>query len=422
MSICDKYNYNNYKKVFEKKTDYPKDIKEELKLYSIDKNSGRSRVIGSFSYRSGNASDVDLFEQVIKPDKKILIKFFIQNLKRVANDINKRRDQYFLEVKLGLDHFYYDVDCGECSNDVYNVSNDFFQMMNIYYENDFLSDDEMDLIREVEVADKRNQGHFEKIKEMLRKHFILRWTIDELNRGYKILRDMTGEYRYELDLAIQDKSSINIEGIFKTKDNKFSDCSNFFQLTYISKYGKQIFMNFADESMIDFLKFRQEDLKKSMYTLMYSKIAPNLFKSAKRMMSYGISFQDITLVTRCYKIINSQYGKLYALNSQLKTLAKLIKIHGDKQLDDEALYHHIDYIRWELENLILLDYNFSGVINILSKIIDENIRFSSKEVIEILDKITHNFMDYINTKIKDVMYNDDLYPLPKYLVPEKLPF
>ena len=70
MTYYDKLNANDYKKLYDIKTDYPHDIKNEIKMYTVDEESNKAHVIGSFSYRSGNSSDVDLFEPIARNDKK----------------------------------------------------------------------------------------------------------------------------------------------------------------------------------------------------------------------------------------------------------------------------------------------------------------------------------------------------------------
>ena len=353
--------------------------------------------------------------------KKKVIKIFLDGIKRVVNTLNKREGNYFMEVKCGIDHLFFDLNYGSCANNVYTVSEDFFKLILSNY-NSLLSKKEYNFFELLNMKQKRNQEDYERVKNILRQHYILRWNVAEINRGYKILNSFGGDYKYTLELAVQEKSNINVEGIFINADNKYIDCSNFFTLEYTTKYGKKLFMNLADGANEDFLNFRKEDLKGSMYTLLYSRIMPNSFKAVKRMLSYGIAFKEIDLVTRAYRVINTQYGKLYTLTSQLKTILKVLQIHGKKHLYTDSLYHHLDYIRWELENLILIDYKFSEVVEQLKMIIDKNIKLSVKNVIEMLDNITHDFSFFLNKKGYELMHHAGLFPLPNYLIPVKKPF
>jgi hypothetical protein len=420
MSIDTKYNANDYKKLFHLKKGYPEDVKHAISVYAVDKKTNKARVMGSFSYRSGNASDIDLFEEVNYPDKNMLIRIFIDGIRKVTRDLSDREKFYFIEVKAGLDHLYYDVNYGSCAYDRYYVSDNFFTMMELYYSKGFLNDEEMALLDSIHKTTKRTQLQYEKVKDLLRKRYIIRWTSEEIHKGYVILQSFEGEYKYTLEMAVQEKSNINIEGIFINDDNKYVDCSNFLVLSYVSKYGATKHLNFSDEDYEDFSNFRQQSLKESMYTLLYSKTMPNPFKAIKRMLSLAISIKDVDLATRSYKLINTQYGKLYTLNSQLKTLSKVLQIHGEKKIYMDVFFHHIDYIRWELENLIFLDFDFHAVLSSLNAILSN--KLSHEKIIDELDKNTHIISSYISKKTYKLLTSAGLYPLPKDLIPEKKPF
>jgi len=422
MSILTKYNARDYEKLFDVRTDYPQDIKQEIKLYSVDKEANNAHVIGSFSYKSGNASDVDLFEPVYKPDKKVLINFFILGIKKIVKDLMASPKQYFMEVKCGLDHLYSDVVIGVCSNNNYQAPDQFFELMNIYYSYGFINDKEYTTIKQIENKPNKDQRDFEIIKKLIRSRSILRWTPNEIYNGYKIIKDMNGYYKYTLNIAVQERSNINVEGIFLNDDNKYSDCSNFFTLSYKTKYGKLLFMNLSDKANEDFLEYRKEDLKNSIYTLMYSKLEPNPVKVIKRILSYGIAFKNVDLVTRAYKLVNTQHGRLYALNSQIKTISKVIQIHGNKHLYKKELYHHLDYIRWEMQTLILLNLDLNESIDAIKYLISEKTRVQPQTFINTLNDISHTISDYLIATVPKMLYDSGLYPIPQFLTPKIKPF
>jgi hypothetical protein len=127
-------------------------------------------------------------------------------------------------------------------------------------------------------------------------------------------------------------------------------------------------------------------------------------------------------VTRAYKIINTQYGRLYALNSQLKTISKVIQIHGKKHLYKDELYHHLDYIRWEMETLILINKDLNNIVDTIKHLISKNTRISPKVFIDTLNNISYDIMDYLNPITYKIMYDSGLYPLPQDLTPTVKPF
>lgn len=413
---------NPFEKILKSKTYFTRDINKQIKIYALDKNSNEAHVIGSMSYRSGNASDVDLFEETLKDNREAIINFFAKNIKNIVSKLQKVKGQYFLEVKLGQDDLYSDVFIGTCANDTYSVPPSLFNVLKSLYTKGLLTSEEYEIIKGVEQEPTKTQIHYEIIKKIMRKHTVLRWTSKEINLGYKWLIDDEGEkYKYYIEDAVQDKGQINVEGIFINADNKYVDCSNFFVLMYKDAEGVEHMLNLPENALTDEANFRRENLKQSMYTLMYSKLEPNLFKVLKRMLSYGKSFQDVQLIEYVYPIINSQLGVLYNLTSQLKTCAKTLKDHKSKYLYKETLYHTLDSIRFKLQELIFVNYDFREIVKLIELALSD-MKVKESELSEMIDVVTKNLMKFLNHQTEQKMIKAGLYPLPPHLTPSVKPF
>lgn len=411
----------DYTKVIKSKNYYPSDVKKEMELYSLDID-GSARFIGSFSYRSNNSSDVDIFENLQRTGKKNLIDFVIQNLLRISKNITFMPEQYLCEVKFGLDHAFYDIDYGSCQNDIYTVSDEFFSIMANYYSVGLISEKDYGLINEVKLKSNRSQLDFENIKAMLRGHFILRWNYNELMNGYKLLSYPNGEkYKYSIYTAIQDKTQINIEGIFRNYENRYVEISNFFLLQY--QDGDEVHMlNLSDKILTDFEREFDQNLKTSMYTLLNSKIAFNPLKACKRFLSYARFFSIEDLLKKSYNIINSPVGKLYNLNSQIKVISKILNTKFNKIVSHLVIYHQLEMIIFDLQSILLSDFDDSKYVEIINSILSQNTEFSYGEVVKMLNDVAHELGDYINNKTISMLKNYGLYPLPKTLYPDVLPF
>ena len=408
-------------KIYETKEYYTRDVLKEIKLYTLDKRSEEgARVIGSLSYRSGNASDCDLYETVIRDNKNDLIRLFKSGIQKIVNDLMMENKQYFLEVKLGLDPFFKNIGYGRCSNDNYIVDNEFFDKMYIFHMKKLISNEEFENINLVKRTYPRRQLEFELIKGIMRKHTVLRWTAREIFNGFKVLENLGGKYKYTIEQAVCDKSQINVEGIFINGDNIYSDCSNFFVLEYGD--GEKHLLNLSDEALYDAYNYRRENLKESTYTLTYSQVQPNLFKALKRMLSFGRSFKMLDLIEKVYPIINSQLGQLYQMTSQMKTIMKIIKEHGVKPLQLDPMYNQLDKIRFKLQELIFIDADFSEVFELINKVLSANKHVTTNELYDDLSHITHNLLNFINQQTFIKMKSIGLYPLPPYLMPNNKPF
>ena len=157
---------------------------------------------------------------------------------------------------------------------------------------------------------------------------------------------------------------------------------------------------------------------------MYSELedTKNLFKCIKRMLSFGRLKQDSNLISLVYPIINSQLGILYNMCSQLKTIMKVIKTHTNKKINTSTILHQLDSIRFKLQDLIFIDYNFKEIYDLITLILSPDFGITYNDIYIHLDKITHDLLLYINQETKNKMINAGLYPIMSYLVPDKLPF
>jgi hypothetical protein len=291
--------------------------------------------------------------------------------------------------------------------------------MKSYHDSGFISQEEYNVVKEIQNKTSRDQIDFETIALLLRKRSILRWTSREIGLCYKILLDEQGyKYKYLIEYGVQEKSQINIEGIFINADNKYVDCSNFFVLQF---GDNKTIMNLSEEANYN-PNYRLDNLKPSMYTLMYSKLQRNLFKVAKRMLSYGKMSKNIDLIEMVYGIINSQMGILYNFMSQLKTLSKIAKEHKNKYMYKKTLYHVIESIGFKLQELIFIDYDFTELTNMIDLVLSKDKTIKESDFAKLVDEITHHLLDFINQQTEKEMIKKGLYPLPDYLMPQQKPF
>jgi len=412
-------------KLLKTKEYYTKDIDKQIKIYTLDKNDEAGAfVIGSLSYKSGNASDVDLFENIFRDHIDEVVGLFTRNIKRIVAKLQKSKHQYFLEVKLGVDHLYSKINIGTCDHDVFTVADGLFETLaNIYHKKGFILSDDYEIINRMRLHEPKNQFCFETIKKVIRKYAVLRWTAKEIEQGYKwLFNENDVKYKYTIEEAIKDKGQVNIEGIFINGDNKYVDCSNFFVLVYKDEQGHEKVLNLPDAALYDAVNYRKENLKTSMYTLIYSSIDPNWFKALKRMLSYGKSFEDIELIKKVYPIINSQMGVAYNLMSQLKTCSKILKEHNKKYMYKNTLYHTLDAIRFKLQELIFVSYDFSDVIDLINIAVSNVEKIKESELVEMINIIAKSLLKYLNQQTKIEMSKIGLYPLPYNLMPEVKPY
>lgn len=412
-----------YNKAYFLKRNYTQDVKDQIQLYTIDKETRHTNLIGSYSYRSSNASDIDFLEEIKRKNPEEIIRFFSANLKRVVNNLRLKKNQIFLEVKCGLDHLYYDLDYGNCVNGVYTMPDDLYNNLLYYKQHKFLNKEEFDILAQIALKKISDQYDYETFYNTMRKRYVLRWNFNEIMRGYKKLVSIENiGYKYFIENGIVEKSSINIEGIYINRQNKFIECSNFLWLEYLNKQGQTMMINMPDLYLQYKDEYFGEDLKRSMYVLLYSVTSNyNPFKAIKRMFSYARHFKLDSLLEITYKIINSMYGKLYNLNSQMKTISKVLETNA--VIDVLAVINQLDEIRWEIQSIILRDFNANMVANVINSILFNNNKIIDKNLfINVLTFLTKYIGNFINDKTQDIMELIGLFPLPDQLMPKIKPF
>lgn len=415
----------DYSKAYELKKNYPKEVRDQIKLYTIDKKSeDKTHLIGSYSYKSSNASDVDLLEEIRRKNPNDIIRFFSKNLKDVVNNLRLNKNQFFLELKSGLNHLYYDIKKGDCKNDIYNIPQCLNSTINKYYKLGFFNDDEYELLNYISKKEIGDQLDYELIHNTMRKRYILRWNAFEIMRGYKKLVDKNNKgYKYTIEDSIVEKSSINIEGIYLSTSNKYVECSNFIWLEYIDRQGKTMMINMPDLYLQYRDEYFAEDLKKSIYSLMYSVTSNfNPFKAIKRMFSYARHFELINLLEVTYKIINSQYGKLYNINTQIKTISKIIEIENKEPVNIDAIFNQIDDIRWNIQNVILDNFDSEKIALIIETLLEPNKMLNKNRIFSVLTLISLIIAEYMNEYTMYLLEDVKLYPLPNFLMPFNRPF
>lgn len=406
----------SFKKLLRTKKYYTHAINNAVSAISIQKNGDeRPRIIGSTSYKCPNTSDIDVFEYIKRHNKIDLIKFFINGINTILDNDDC---MIFLEVKCGLDHLYYDVDIGYCVNDTYVIPNDFDKVVDEFYQKKILDKDEYNIIKSILEYIPKKQIDFELVKKIFRNRYILRWTKNDIKHGFKKLINRSGKfYMYTLSDAVQEKTKINIEYIF-TRDDQYVEISNFFVLSYLDKNNRnEHLLNLSDDVLKDPQKYREDDLKISIYTLLNSAIDKNIFKSIKRMLSFARCTKNIELISKVYPLINSELGILYSLNSQLKTIIKVLKSSNI----DNTLYNHLDNIRFKMQDLIFLDLPVDFICESITEIIEYKY-ITVDEIYNRIDLITKNISNYINDCSLKKLITCGLYPINNYMMPEIKPF
>jgi len=394
--------------------------KNQLQLYSIDEVVDHTKLIGSLSYKIPNAADTDLYEIVRGTTKSGVLHIFMNGLRRIVNRLTNTAGQLFAEVKLGLNPTYL-IDCGSLVNGQYSLTEGFYNICSEYLNKGLLTPDEMAIIESVR-SNGGSQKEYELIRNIFRLHSVLRWSAYEINNGFKIVKDYDGNPRkYTIEEGLSCKSAINIEGVYLNNENFYVECSNYFVLVYIQN-GKVTPLNIPFGLSPDYFI---EGLKQSIYTLTYSKIGLyNPFKAIKRIFSLARFNKDVKFLKVAYDAIASQTGLLYALTSQLGTLAKVIALNNRYKTRITAIYTQLDTLKFKFQTIILANFDISTVLSSLNELLQDTSQsiIKMESIRETLLSLIVNNKKYLNVVGLEYMVANGLYPLPPALLPKSKPF
>lgn len=142
----------------------------------------------------------------------------------------------------------------------------------------------------------------------------LKWSLDEINQGYKEIDDHTKVYFYEV---FTQKSIIKFDWICSL-DGLFTEFSCNYYI-YFNTYNTRP-MSYNELSIIFYLDYKKY-LKEQMY-----------FKAIKRLFKFFIQIKDKVNINRIIKFLNSNIGFYSFILSHLENVQQLIEMDDDISL------------------------------------------------------------------------------------------
>lgn len=392
---------------------YSLPIQRELKLLQVDRNNSMIQVIGSASYRKTLfAGDIDFFERVLGQSKDEIIEFFIRNLQRVVKNILKSKHHYFMEVKAGVDNRF-KIPVGTCHNDHFIIDPSLVDTINEYSNYGLFNQYETFAL--LTYSREKNQIAYETIKQIIRNHYVVRWTAKEILKGHKKLP--LREEPFTLYEAINVKSPMNIE-IIADVNGKFSDVSNFFYVGY-EEDGKMYYVNMPDQAAYDFDEFFKENLRGSIEKLAFSKLEPNYFKLCKRYFSFARFTRDNVLLEKAQFILNSELGVFYQIKSETGTLIKLIE--QEPKLAIKILKNQLQSIKYRIANVLSYSKDELDHVNQIFDTLTK-IGYDPKKITHLLKAVKERLTNLIETNTMTYLKKVGLFPPPNSLLPQKREF
>lgn len=273
------------------------------------------KIVGSFKYVVHEyPADIDMFEtyksccSINTAKKDIATKF-----KAMAKRIKDSQHIYLGDFKAGHDNRYY-IDIGYSKGSTiidYNPNKIKAAVKRLKSAN-LLTREECDAILS-KIVEKPKLKEFYNIESLIKKKFVVRWTIDELIKGKQTLplgQDIT------LEEALTHKSIVKID-IWIYLNQRYIEMTNMFMLTYDDSKDHLHHLSVKPEAYETSL---MEDLQK------YSNRSVNKYmKLAKRLWVYAVLKKNTKIMEALYPLFSSSASKMYQITGEIETIVNILE-------------------------------------------------------------------------------------------------
>lgn len=377
---------------------YDRQMKKAIKLI-INKNN-KAEVFGSFVYKASfYPGDVDL-QEVIDAccDKKNVFKKLAGVLKKLVKRLAGKKGYYFSEIKAGIDHrFNLDTKSPEFMEQVCEL-----RKQNLIPEGVFKL---IDTLHESQDSDDHDL-----LEEQIRLLKVLRWDVDEILQGYKILK---GGEKKTLLQAVSDKSPVKID-IWAPIQGRYIEVTNFF-LPVI--YNKELdTLEFPTAENTQFLSPDRFDYVQSMkdqIIKLTSKTFWNPFKMSKRIFGLSRAINDTESLRLVAPLLQSNVARLYQINSDIDLMTMMMEKLG-KRIPRAYIGNELDNLKNRLAYIYDINLDDMDIYKKIDKIVDE--KYSLTESIDVLKKMKKYFKELINEATMEYLKSHSLWPVPQRLM------
>ena len=261
-------------------------------------------------------SDYDLNETFVdKSNHKLalqhIVRMFQKKFKVIKNDVNV----YFVDFKCGIDaEMYFD--------EITDVAK-YRQYLKYLNSHHFISNDEF--------QDMNKLTNAEDIKDACRSLYVLRWSVDEILKGYKAL---SKNRQKTLGDAIMDASVIKLDVIARIGYANFIEISNIFHFVIKGKI--------EDEPTKTFIQILIDEAKE------YHKYHDD-YKALKRIFSIAKFQTNNKTMGLLVDVFNSNLGIINKARGDLEVLIDVM--HNSKHTETDEINFAIQKIKQMLGNI-----------------------------------------------------------------------
>ena len=299
--------------------------------------------VGSQKFKAHRyPGDIDLFEPIkVCCSLEQATQAIVKKIQLIASKI-KKEPLYFLgDFKAGLDHRF-EFDLTQPSKTI------IAQIMKLHHQQ-LLSDEET-----AQLMDDVENQRMESFNELIRHHLVVRWNLDELIAGVKIL---PLNKHLSLSEAIRHNTIVKLD-LWAPINGNYTEITNFMLLMYLDELGKTHMINIKLSERINSLI---HDIK--LYSMPQHKKS---LKVAKRMWALAYFINDRPTLQRLYPLFSSDAAILSQINNEIETLSQMLTKLPDPPLN--VIIKQIDRFKTRMGG-VTLPFNENDVFEMIDAIV-----------------------------------------------------
>jgi len=378
------------------------DTVNAIKMITLDPRYPPN-IVGSFKYVVHEyPADIDMFESYQSCcGFKEAIKDISQKFKDIAQRIKNENDVYLGDFKAGHD-IRYKANIGYIRNlklAGYNPPYIRGSILRMHEEGLYTADEASELLSKV--IEHPTLQEYSDLESAIRKKYIVRWTLDELLAGFKLL---PLGLKLTLEEAIGHRSVIKID-VWLYLNQRYIEMTNWYMLTYKDSQG-----------VIKNLSVKPEKYESSLLKDLYHYNDPAInkyMKLAKRLWLYAVLKKNRQLMISLYPLFGSGASKMYQIVGEIETIKSILE--KVKKASLETIISNIEDWKTRL-GTVMSDILPIPVAHVIYEKINSIIKNKHKRdfILVTLDEVADKLTQYINRYVK-LYFNRNNIKLEKYL-------
>lgn len=361
-------------------------------------------IVGSFKYVVHEyPADIDMFETYESCCSfNEAVKDIASKFQDIALRLKDAKDVYLGDFKAGYD-IRYKINIGyirgfKLVNYVpFNIRS---AIVKLNDEKLYTDEEASNLLSKV--IEQPTLQEYSDLESAIKKKYIVRWTLEELVKGGKILP--LGK-KLGLDEAIGHKSIIKID-VWLCLNQRYVEMTNWYMLTFKDKQGIIKHLSVKPEKY-------ESSLMKDLYH--YNNPAVNRYmKLAKRLWLYAVLKKNKELMVSLYPLFGSGASKMYQIVGEIETIQKILEKVKSPSLD--SIITNIEDWKTRL-GTVMSDILPIPVAHVIYEKINSIIKNKTKKdfILVTLDEISDKLTQNINRYVK-LYFHRNKITVEKYLL------